>query len=104
MPSYDYECQACGYVFEAFHSMSTKLPIDCPKCGKPKLIRLISGGGAVIVKGTKTPCRGELKPKKKLKKLGEEKVEPPLWRSSPDGKVRKDILKNPDKYVRTGEV
>ena len=52
MPTYEYECDACGHAFEEFQSM-TDAPISkCPKCGKKKVRRLIGRGGAVIFKGS----------------------------------------------------
>ncbi len=51
MPTYDYECTACGYTFEAFQSMSEKPLSKCPECGK-KIQRLIGGGIGVIFKGS----------------------------------------------------
>ncbi len=52
MPTYDYECEACGYEFEAFQSMSAKLLKKCPECGEPTLKRLIGIGAGVIFKGS----------------------------------------------------
>ena len=52
MPTYDYECSACGNRFEKFHSMTAAPVKICPKCKKPKVKRLISGGGGVLFKGT----------------------------------------------------
>ena len=52
MPTYDYECAACGHVFETMHAMSAPALRKCPKCGKNKLQRLISGGAGVIFKGS----------------------------------------------------
>ncbi len=52
MPTYDYECAACGHVFETMHAMSAPALRKCPKCGKLKLVRLISGGAGVIFKGS----------------------------------------------------
>src|SRR5512138_322026 len=51
MPTYDYECRACGHVFETMHAMSAPALRKCPKCGRLKLVRLISGGAGVIFKG-----------------------------------------------------
>jgi putative FmdB family regulatory protein len=51
MPTYDYECKACGHVFETMHAMSAPALKKCPECGKSKLVRLISGGAGVIFKG-----------------------------------------------------
>ncbi|MBI5849750.1 MAG: zinc ribbon domain-containing protein [Planctomycetes bacterium] len=52
MPTYRYECQACGKGFELFQSMTDKLKRKCPSCGKPKLDRLIGAGAGVIFKGS----------------------------------------------------
>jgi putative FmdB family regulatory protein len=51
MATYDYECTACGRAFETTHSMAAAALRKCPKCGKLKLRRLISGGAGVIFKG-----------------------------------------------------
>lgn len=112
LPSYDYKCEACDYEFEEFHAMSAKPLINCPKCYQPTLIKLIGIGAAVIVRGTTTPCHGgrsNTKPKKqrmnpknsdKLGK-GKNKGAKPFWR---DGPINKKVLKNPEKYIREGEV
>ena len=34
MPTYDYECSACGHKFEEFQSISAELLTKCPKCKK----------------------------------------------------------------------
>ncbi len=52
MPTYDYECNACGHRFDAFQSMSDDLLKKCPACGKLKLKRLIGGGLGIIFKGS----------------------------------------------------
>jgi putative FmdB family regulatory protein len=52
MPTYDYVCQNCGHRFEHFQSMSARTLKKCPECGKPKLVRLIGAGAAVIFKGS----------------------------------------------------
>jgi hypothetical protein len=72
---------------------------ECPSCSKNDLERLISGGGAVIIRGTKTPCFDKTKPPKEKKKK-KEKYQP-FWRQS--GKINDAILKNPTKYIETGE-
>ena len=51
MPTYDYRCQACGHALEVFHSISESPRKKCPKCGKPKLERLIGAGGGILFKG-----------------------------------------------------
>jgi putative FmdB family regulatory protein len=52
MPTYEYECDACGHEMEVFHSITAKPLRKCPKCGKPKLRRLIGTGAGVIFKGS----------------------------------------------------
>lgn len=52
MPTYEYECAACGHTVEIFQSI-TEAPIrKCPKCKKLRLRRLIGCGGGIIFKGT----------------------------------------------------
>lgn len=55
MPTYEYECQTCGSVFDVFQSIkATPLrKAECEKCGDKRPVkRLIGTGGAVIFKGT----------------------------------------------------
>jgi putative FmdB family regulatory protein len=52
MPTYDYECRACGHCFEAFQSMAERRLRTCPACGKPSLLRLVGAGAGVIFKGS----------------------------------------------------
>lgn len=51
MPTYEYECESCGYRFEKFQSITAKTLKKCPKCGK-KLRRLIGEGSGIIFKGS----------------------------------------------------
>jgi putative FmdB family regulatory protein len=52
MPTYEYECQACGHAFEELQAMTDKKLIKCPKCHKNKLSRLIGSGSGMIFKGS----------------------------------------------------
>jgi len=52
MPTYDYECDACGHKFELFQSISAPVEKKCPECKKLKLRRLIGTGAAVVFKGS----------------------------------------------------
>ena len=52
MPTYDYECDACGNTFEEFQSISADVLMKCPKCGKKKLRRLFGTGAAIVFKGS----------------------------------------------------
>ena len=51
MPTYQYECQACGKHFEAFQKMSDDPLSQCPDCAGP-VSRLIGTGAGVIFKGS----------------------------------------------------
>lgn len=51
MPTYEYECKACGHRFEKFQQMSDKPLEKCPKC-KKKVRRLIGHGAGIIFKGS----------------------------------------------------
>jgi putative FmdB family regulatory protein len=52
MPTYDYECDACGHEFELFQGINDAVQRKCPKCGKLKLRRLFGTGAAVVFKGS----------------------------------------------------
>ncbi len=55
MPTYDYECQDCGYKFEKFQSITEQHLTNCPQCdGKVK--RLIGLGAGIIFKGSGFYC------------------------------------------------
>jgi putative FmdB family regulatory protein len=51
MPTYDYQCRACGHEFELFQQMSDPVKRKCPRCGKAQLERLIGTGAGVLFKG-----------------------------------------------------
>ncbi|MBU0467790.1 MAG: zinc ribbon domain-containing protein [Candidatus Omnitrophica bacterium] len=51
MPTYQYECEACGYEFEKLQSMLDQKLKKCPECGKNELQRLIGAGSGIIFKG-----------------------------------------------------
>ena len=52
MPTYDYECDACGHEFELFQGINDSVKRKCPECGRLKLRRLIGFGAAVVFKGS----------------------------------------------------
>ena len=52
MPTYDYQCKACGHAFELFQQMSDSVKKKCPDCGKLQLKRLIGSGAGVMFKGS----------------------------------------------------
>ena len=52
MPTYDYECDACGHKFEQFQSIKDEPLTKCPECKKKKLRRLFGTGAAIVFKGS----------------------------------------------------
>ena len=52
MPTYEYECKACGHRFEKFQSIVAQPTRQCPACGKRRARRLLGRGGALIFKGS----------------------------------------------------
>lgn len=42
MPTYEYQCQACGHQHEEFQKISDAPLTDCPACHKPALSKLVS--------------------------------------------------------------
>ena len=52
MPTYEYECKACGHNFDFFQSMKDEPLKKCPECGKNELKRLLGTGAGIIFKGS----------------------------------------------------
>jgi putative FmdB family regulatory protein len=45
MPIYEYRCSACGFEKDALQKLSDPPLRDCPHCGKPALVKLVSAAG-----------------------------------------------------------
>ncbi len=52
MPTYDYKCNSCDYLFEELQSMKDEPLKICPKCNKESLQKLIGAGSGMIFKGS----------------------------------------------------
>ena len=52
MPTYEYECDACGHEFDEMQSFSDDPLTKCPACKKKKLRRLFGTGASIIFKGS----------------------------------------------------
>src|SRR3954469_24125437 len=52
MPTYEYQCDACGHDFEEFQYFSEDPLTKCPACKKKKLRRLFGTGASIIFKGS----------------------------------------------------
>jgi len=107
MPTYDYECDACGHTFELFQSISDPVKKKCPDCGKPKLRRLFGTGAAVVFKGSgfyQTDYRSDSykKAAEKDKKPGETDTKPAAEAKSEspgDSKSDAKVLSEPKSPV-----
>jgi putative FmdB family regulatory protein len=45
MPIYEYRCSACGFEKDALQKLSDPPLVECPRCGKPELVKLVSAPG-----------------------------------------------------------
>jgi len=52
MPTYDYQCDACGNSWELFQKITDEPIKKCPHCGKKKAVRLFGTGAALMFKGS----------------------------------------------------
>ena len=52
MPTYDYECDACGHQWELFQKITDDPIKKCPTCNKKKARRLFGTGAAIVFKGS----------------------------------------------------
>jgi putative FmdB family regulatory protein len=50
MPTYEYECKACGLRFERRQAITGPALVECPEC-HGKVQRLLSAGVGLILKG-----------------------------------------------------
>ena len=83
MPTYDYECDACGHEMEVFQGIKDEVLKKCPECGKKKLRRLFGTGAAIVFKGSgfyQTDYRSE------SYKKGEKAAKDAKSESKPDSK------------------
>jgi putative FmdB family regulatory protein len=51
MPTYEYECEACGERFEYFQRITESPKTTCERCGG-RLEKLLSAGSGLIFKGS----------------------------------------------------
>jgi putative FmdB family regulatory protein len=109
MPTYDYECDACGHKFEHFQSISEPVLKKCPECGKLKLRRLFGTGAAVVFKGSgfyQTDYRSENykkaaeKDKPASESKGESKTESKSETKSKSSEPKSDTAKKPSKSTK----
>ena len=94
MPTYDYECDACGHEFELFQWITAGVKRKCPDCGKLKLRRLFGTGAAIVFKGSgfyETDYRSE------SYKAGAEKEKKAREKKTESKDSKKDSTSKPEK-------
>jgi putative FmdB family regulatory protein len=99
MPTYDYECAACGHLFEVFERIHDGGTKPCPQCRKRRAERRIGAGAGLIFKGSGfyvTDSKGSSSaatgdPKKKTTRKTTEKAEAKAEKSEakPDKAAKK---------------
>lgn len=96
MPTYEYECRACGYRFEKFQPITARAVRTCPKCKRRKVRRLIGSGAGILFKGSgfyQTDYRSE-----SYRKAAEkEKASKSDGSDSDKNKTKKDTKTNKEK-------
>src|SRR5712672_607880 len=110
MPTYEYQCDACGHEFEELQSFSEDPLTKCPSCKKKKLRRLFGTGASIIFKGSgfyETDYRSEsyksgAKAESDATKPAETKGESGNKSESGDKATKKDDPKPAAKPAKTG--
>jgi putative FmdB family regulatory protein len=82
MPTYEYECTACGNTFEKFQSIKDKPLSRCPKC-RHKIKRLMGAGAGLIFKGSGFYITDYRKPGYKEKAKSEQSAATPTTSPTP---------------------
>ncbi|MGL6226660.1 MAG: FmdB family zinc ribbon protein [Thermoguttaceae bacterium] len=111
MPTYDYQCAACQHTFEQFQSIKDAPLTLCPLCKKKKLHRLISGGAAIVFKGSgfyQTDYRSESYKKgaeasKKHKEQSSQSVQSSESNTNPKSTTESGSSSNSSKTTTTKE-
>ena len=107
MPLYDYECTNCKHLLEdILQNMSEEPLTECPNCGKDQLIRVVTGGIHVFVKGSSTPV--DIRKEEVLKENTEPEQEPKKeWYHSHGSasatEINKMTKKQQAKYIMEGK-
>ncbi len=97
MPTYDYECEACGHTLEYFQGINDPMLKKCPECKKQKLKRLFGTGAAIVFKGSgfyQTDYRSE---GYKKAAAAESKSESPASEGKSDAKPKSESKPKPEK-------
>jgi putative FmdB family regulatory protein len=78
MPTYEYECRACGHVTDVFHNMTARPRVKCPECGG-RTKKLFGAGAGIIFRGSgfyETDYKRKSVPRNGEAKSGARETEP----------------------------
>lgn len=90
MPLYDYQCDACGNIWEARHGFDADAPA-CPACASEHTHRVITQA-PTVARGALTPAgTSRRQSKEQLKDKWQE--ETPKLRKQLERKLGKDMVK-----------
>lgn len=56
MPTYENRCKSCGFKWEVRQRITEPPVTHCPECGEKSAERLVSGGAAILFRGTGFYC------------------------------------------------
>lgn len=56
MPTYAYDCRACGVELEVVQGIRDRKLKKCPRCGERTLLRRIGPGGGLVFRGPGFHC------------------------------------------------
>lgn len=99
MPTYDYECTACGHEYEKFQSITAKPARTCPIC-RGRVRRLIGSGAGIIFRGSgfyQTDYRSKEYQTKAKAETGGEKSDSSKSESTADSKSKSTDSKSSGK-------
>lgn len=91
MPSYDYRCNACGYVFTEEHPINAALP-ECPECESEDVRRIINSAPTIAQGMRANAGDGKNATKEQLKAKWAE--ESPKLRKHLRDKLGEDAIKD----------
>ena len=104
MPTYEYQCKKCHYIFEEFQPITAEPLQHCPVCNG-EVFRLISKNGSFILKGNgfySTDNRRSSLPKdRKLSSDKPDKAETKDTKKSASVESKSTDTKAPKESVKT---
>tara|TARA_B100001113_G_C21119302_1_gene626677 strand:- start:752 stop:1096 length:345 start_codon:yes stop_codon:yes gene_type:complete len=114
MPTYDFECESCGYSAEIKQGFDAPSKHKCPKCGKKTLIKVFINAPIFSVKGDPTTIghlaerntekmgKYEIQDRNKQNNIGQEDKSE-LGRRDLNRKINKMTASQKRKWIKDGD-